>query len=85
MIIFLVLIISAGAVCASDSFWDDEMMNDNNEILETMQDDASKEIYGAGEASFTDFENEIRDSDNFLMWSGTISSTMKLTKLRELQ
>ena len=62
MIIFLILIISAGAVCASENLPDDKMMNDSNEIIETTQDD---DISGVGEASFTDFENEIKSSDNF--------------------
>lgn len=66
MIIFLILIISAGAVCASESLSDDKMMNDSNESIEMVQDYAHKGIYGVGEASFTDFENEIKSSDNFL-------------------
>ena len=65
MIIVLILILSAGAVCASESLSDDKMMNDSNEIIETVQDDAHKDIYGVGEASFTDFQNEIKSSDNF--------------------
>lgn len=57
MIIFLVLIITAGAVCAADS------LSDNNETFEAVQDD---DIYEEGEASFKDFENEITGSDNIL-------------------
>ena len=52
MILFLVLIIFAGAVCAADSISDDN---------ETMQDE---DIYEEAEASFKDLENDIADSDN---------------------
>ena len=55
IIVFLVLIISAGAVCAADS------LSDDNETIEAVTD---VDIYGEGEASFKDFENEITLSDN---------------------
>ena len=74
IIIFLILIISAGAVCAADSLSENNITIDDNKTVENVHDDVvvqdlendHENIYEAGEASFKDLENEIRDSDNFL-------------------
>jgi hypothetical protein len=58
-IVMLVLIMSAGAVCAADA--DGVMASDNQDILETAQDDVS----GADEPkTFTDLKNDVFNSED---------------------
>ena len=61
MIVMIVLILSAGAVCAADDISDD-ISDDNRDILKITQD----EIYTADESSFTNLTDEIKNADTFL-------------------
>ena len=68
LVIMLVLIMSAGAVCAADAVSGDDIGSDDQTILETIQEDDSLEttqndIYSEAEASFTDLAREINATD----------------------
>ena len=70
LVIMLVLIMSAGAVCAADAVSGDDAGSDNQLILETIQDDTLEttqdDVYSVGEASFTDLSYEIGNSTGVL-------------------
>ena len=55
----LVLLMSAGAVCAADNLSHDILCEDNSQVLKSVQDD----IYSAGEPkTFTDLKNDVSNS-----------------------
>ena len=60
-IVMLILIMSAGAVCAAESVTDDVMGDDSQDILKTTQNDILK----ADESSFTNMTDEIKDKTSF--------------------
>ncbi|MBQ2831997.1 C1 family peptidase [Methanobrevibacter sp.] len=76
LVIMLVLIMSAGAVCAADAISSDDAGNDGQIILETIQENDNLEsiqegdtlettqndVYSEGEASFTDLKKDIANS-----------------------
>ena len=75
LIVMLILIMSAGAVCAAESITDNTISNDSKEILQTVQEDittddsedvletAQNDIYTASEDSFTNLTDEIKSKD----------------------
>ena len=75
LIVMLILIMSAGAVCAAESITDNTISNDSKEILQTVQEDittddssdvletAQNDIYTASEDSFTNLTDEIKSRD----------------------
>ena len=67
LIIMLLLILSAGAVCAADTVSSDVMGNDSQEIIQTAQEDNTLEtvqddVYAVGDASFTELYLEIKNA-----------------------
>ena len=62
MIVMLVLILSAGVVCAADNVSDESISYDGQDTLEVTQDD----IYTDGESSFTNLIDEIKNAGNVL-------------------
>ena len=71
----LILIMSVGAVCAAESITDDTIGDDSQDILEAVQEDITtddssdilkttqNDICTAGEGSFTNLTDEIKDKD----------------------
>ncbi|MBQ2651978.1 MAG: hypothetical protein IJF83_00330 [Methanobrevibacter sp.] len=78
LIVMLILIMSVGAVCATDALSDDNVSDDNPGILENVQgedsiddnqeilENAPDDVYGGGEGSYTDLTEEITNSDGVL-------------------
>ncbi len=62
MIVMLILIMSVGAVCASDNISDDIICDDSQNNLEITQND----IYTSGENSFSNLADEIENADTVL-------------------
>ena len=56
MIIMLVLIMSLGAVCATDDISDEIINDDGQDTMEILQND----VYTSGENSFSNLNNEIK-------------------------
>ena len=75
LIVMLILIMSVGAVCAAESITDDTIGDDSQDILEADQEDITtydssdilkttqNDICTAGEGSFTNLTDEIKDKD----------------------
>ena len=75
LIVMLILIMSAGAVCAAESITDNTISNDSKEILQTVQEDittddssdvlgtAQNDIYTESDDSFTNLTDEIAGND----------------------
>ena len=62
MIVLLILILSVGAVCATENSTEDIISTDSQEILQTSQD----EVYVNSEDSFTNLTREIENSGTVL-------------------
>ena len=62
MIVMIVLILSAGAVCAADDISDEIISNDGQDTLEITQDD----IYSDSEDSFTNLTEKIENASTTL-------------------
>ena len=66
MIVMIVLILSAGAVCAADDISDEIISNDGQDTLEITQDD----IYSDSEDSFTNLTEKIENASTTLDLTG---------------
>ena len=62
MIVLLILIMSVGAVCATENIQNDNISTDSAEILKTSQN----EVYATSEASFTNLTDEIENAGTAL-------------------
>ena len=62
MIVLLILIMSVGAVCATENIQNDNISTDSAEILKTSQN----EVYATSEASFTNLTDEIENAGTTL-------------------
>ena len=62
MIVLLILILSVGAVCATENSADDNIITDSQEIIQTSQNEA----YSTDESSFTKLTEEIESAGTVL-------------------
>ena len=79
LIVILILIMSAGAVCAAESITDDAISSDNKDIIETVQEDIAtddssdilkttqNDICTAGDDSFSNLTDEIENAGTSLV------------------